>query len=242
MIEIELVMSEGLERLAHLIRSEGRMTVKRAAELVEKADLNIEDLEPFADYDHPIEDGYGRKMAILDDRFEIMVMSWNPGDFSAVHDHGYTQWGAVQVFGNVMHHAFSNIGDEFTITKKEILSEGSVIRVNHPLIHQMGNVTSSPYLTLHMYGCDEHEGVITADSKIYELENGLVKHTTGGAFYNLPDNEVYDIHNMKPIERQTFVYHASLLLQYYERFNDELIAGKRQELLTRLDSLQQMVG
>ena len=24
-----------------------------------------------------------------------MLMSWNPGDLSAIHDHGQTQWGAV---------------------------------------------------------------------------------------------------------------------------------------------------
>jgi predicted metal-dependent enzyme (double-stranded beta helix superfamily) len=235
-------MSERLDKLAQLIRAENNMTVQLAAELVVKADIKVEDLEPFADYNHPPEDGYGRKMAILDNRFEIMVMTWNPGDFSAIHDHGYTQWGAVQVFGNVMHHTFSDSGDEFRIIKKEILVDGAVIRVSHPLIHQMGNVTSRPYLTLHVYGCDDYEGTVTADAKIYELENSLIKHTNGGAFYNLPDNKVYDISAMKPIERHTFVYYATLLLQYYERFDDDLIVDKRRNLLARLEALQQFVG
>lgn len=235
-------MSKGLDRLAHLVSAEADMSVKKLAELVKKANIKEEDLEPFADYDHPIIDGYGRKIAVLDDRFEIMVMTWNPGDFSAVHDHGYTQWGAVQVFGNVMHHVFSNQGAEFSLIKKEILTNGTIVKVNHPLIHQMGNVTSIPYLTLHVYGSDKHQGVITADSRIFELENGLVKHTTGGAFFNLPDDEVYNISPMKPVDHQTFIHQASLLLQYYDRYSNEQIAAKRKKILAQLQEVQNIIN
>lgn len=233
-------MNEGLDRLAQLVLAEHKMTVKKLAELVKKADIREEDLEPFADYNHPPNHGYGRKMAILDDRFEIMVMTWNPGDFSAVHDHGYTEWGAVQVFGDVMHHTFSNQGSEFRLSQKEILTKGTIVKVNHPLIHQMGNVTSAPYLTLHIYGSDQHKGVITADSKIYDLEQRVVKHTTGGAFFNLPDDEVYDISPMKPIAHHTFVHQAAVLIQYYDRYTSDHIIEKQQKLLAQLRELREV--
>lgn len=214
------------------------MNAKKAAEVLKKAELKIEDLVPFADFTHPPKDGYGRKMVVLDDRFEIMVMSWNPGDFSAIHDHGYTQWGAVQVFGNVMHNIYTNAGGVFKLSKQEILPKGSIAKVNNALIHQMGNVTSEPYLTLHLYGSDDTEGIITADAKIYELECNLIKHTTGGAFFNLPDSEVYDSQPIGPIDRKTFIYHASLLLRYYERFDDDEIGLKRDYLLNKIQQLQ----
>ena len=234
-------MSEGLDRLTRLVNAEPKMTVKKVAELVQTANIQVGDVEPFADYDHPIADGYGRKMAVETDHFEIMVMSWNSGDFSSIHDHGYTEWGAVQVFGNVMHHSFSNQGSEFKLSKKEILTTGSIAKVNHPLIHQMGNVTSEPYVTLHIYGSNDHAGVVTADARIFELETGLIKHTTGGAFFNLPDDQVYDITSMKPVERQTFVHQAALLLQYYERYDNAVIAEKRTNLLQRLEAIEEKV-
>ncbi|MBK8652429.1 MAG: hypothetical protein IPN20_00430 [Haliscomenobacter sp.] len=51
-------------------------------------------ITPWADFDHPDADSYGRKMAYKGPNFEIMVMSWKPGDFSSIHDHGHTQWGS----------------------------------------------------------------------------------------------------------------------------------------------------
>ena len=191
----------------------------KVEQALREARLEVEDLLPYADFDHPVEDGYGRKMVVDHEHYEIMVMTWNPGDFSAVHDHGYTAWGAVQVFGHVMHHTFSMAGDLFRLTKKEILPEGAIVKVNNALIHQMGNVTSAPYLTVHVYGNNERQGNITADARIFELEAGLIKHTTGGVFFNLPDRAVYDIEKMPEIEHQTMVHQLSILMQYYQRYD-----------------------
>jgi cysteine dioxygenase len=235
-------MSEGIDRLVSLLETEEKLTPKSVAELVAKADMKFEDLVPYADYEHPITDGYGRQMVRLTDRYEIMVMTWNPGDFSAVHDHGYTQWGAVQVFGHVMHNIYSNVGPEFHLSKQEIIANKSIVKVNNPLIHQMGNVTSDPYLTLHVYGADGVDGIITADSKIYELENEVIKHTTGGAFFNLPDAEVYNLAPMKSVQRHTYIYYTTLLLQYLDRFEDEQSQQKRDDLLAKMSRSFQLTN
>jgi predicted metal-dependent enzyme (double-stranded beta helix superfamily) len=214
-------ITPGLSRLIDLIDANGEMTMSKIAAYVKTADIIEEDLMPYADFDHPKENGYGRQLVIEGDHYEIMVMSWNPGDFSAVHNHGHTSWGAVQVFGPVLHHTFAIIKEHFTLTKKEILATGSIVKVNNPLIHQMGNVTSDPYLTLHVYGDYECVGNVTADARIYEVETGLIKHTTGGAFFNLPADRIYDVEPMPEIDYQTFVLQASILMQYYQRYPQE---------------------
>jgi hypothetical protein len=227
-------LTSGINRLKNLIEGEEKMNMAKVAEFIKEASIDIPDLIPYADFDHPFEDGYGRKLVYQGRHFEIMVMSWAPGDFSSVHDHGYTTWGAVQVFGHVMHHTFAMKDDVFKLTRKEILSHGSVIKVNNPLIHQMGNVTTSPYMTLHIYGDNVYEGDVTADTRIFELESGLIKHTTGGAFFNLADNEVYDIENMPEIDTATFVHQASILLQYYQRYSQEKTDELSQALVDKL--------
>lgn len=214
------------------------MTLVKAEQYLREAELEISDLMPYADFDHPVADGYGRKMVVDDEHFEIMVMAWNPGDFSAVHDHGYTSWGAVQVFGNVMHHTFSMSKDVFRVTKKEILPDGAIVKVNNALIHQMGNVTSTPYLTVHVYGNNERQGNITADSRIFELESGLIKHTTGGAFFNLPEEAVYDIEKMPEIDHNTMVHQLSILMQYYQRFDETKAEELTRSVLDRFSYYQ----
>lgn len=228
-------LSSAFKRLYKLIEQERSMTVNRLAEIIKTAALDIEDLIPYADFDHPPEDGYGRKIVVEGENYEIMVMSWNPGDFSAVHDHGYTTWGAVQVFGNVMHHTFAIKKEVFTLTRKEILTSGSIVKVNNTLVHQMGNVTSNPYLTLHIYGCEREMDDVTADSRIFELETGLIKHTTGGAFFNLPDDEVYNIKEMPVIDQQTFIHQASILIQYYQRYDNDKIENLTRMLVNKIE-------
>jgi cysteine dioxygenase len=214
-------ITPGIARLKALIDGEKHMNLAKAAQYLEAANLQEEDLLPYADFDHPASDGYGRKMASETDNYEIMVMSWNPGDISAVHDHGYTAWGAVQVFGNTLHHTFTTTNNSFRISRKEILVNREIVKVNNSLIHQMGNVTSKPYFTVHIYGNNELKGNITADSRIFELESGLIKHTTGGAFINLPDELVYDIEKLPETDYQTLVHQSAILIQYYQRYPSE---------------------
>ncbi len=231
-------LSPGLQRLVNLVEQhQAHLTVQKAAELMAMANIEEDELQPWADYAHPIQDGYGRKLAYHTQTFEIMVMTWNPGDFSSVHNHGYTQWGAVQVFGEVMHQVYANTGDTFRLSKKEILPYKSIAKVNNALIHQMGNVTNKPYLTLHMYGANEPHQTVTADMKIYELETGLVRKTQGGAFFNLTDAEAPVIDEMKPIDKETFVNQAAILMQYYCRYQADEIKLRRAALLHKLEQM-----
>ena len=227
-------LTPGLARLHKFLNDDPKMNSSKLVEYVEQAAIAEEDLLPYADYDHPKEDGYGRKLVVAEDHFEIMVMSWQPGDFSSVHDHGYTTWGAVQVFGNVMHHCFAEKDGVFQVKSKDILPYGTIIEVTNPLIHQMGNVTTKPYLTLHIYGDNEYVGDVTSDSRIYELENNMIKETTGGAFFNLPDDKVYNTRSMGEIDYNTLIHQASILMQYYQRYDEDTAREYTRHLMEKL--------
>ncbi len=156
-------------------------------------DLKLEesDLMPWADFDHPKHEGYGRKLVHQESNFEVMVMSWQPNDFSGVHNHGFTQWGAVQVFGNASHYIYKlDSNNDISLARKESFFKGDIAMVNNALIHQMGNQTVDPYLSLHIYGTVDPCEEITGDSKIYEIEKGRIVETTGGAFFQLDESEV----------------------------------------------------
>ncbi|BDS13656.1 cysteine dioxygenase [Aureispira anguillae] len=210
-----------LERLKKLIISTindgGKITAEQVKKLVERAQVTEEDLMPYADFDHPVEDNYGRKMVYDGGSFEIMAMSWNPGHYSSIHNHGYTQWGVVQVFGNAHHFIYRNKDNALTFAKKEILTSGEITKVVNATIHQMGNPSTGKYMTLHIYGSNEKEGDITADAKNYELEFDRVNHTTGGAFFNLPADKIYDFEPCAMPSNDVFINYAKLLMDYYER-------------------------
>lgn len=215
------ILSRGLaqlsENLGLAMQKEGKLSPLRAAEIVKDAQISVEDLEPYADFDHPGEDCYGRKLVVDNGNYEIMVMSWNPDHYSSIHNHGYTQWGVVQVFGNTHHMIYNVKDDELRFSKKEILTSGEIVKVNNKLIHQMGNATTSGYMTLHVYGCNDRDENVTADARNYDLEFNRISHTTGGAFFNLPEDEIYDFDDAPTPTNEVLILYMQFLMSYYNR-------------------------
>jgi cysteine dioxygenase len=109
--------------IINAIENGEKINSRLVKKLVKKAQVKAKDLKPYADFDHPIEDGYGRKMIYDGGKFEIMAMSWNPNHYSSIHNHGYTQWGVVQVFGNTHHFIYKIKDEQLRFAKKEILNQ-----------------------------------------------------------------------------------------------------------------------
>lgn len=237
--EKSTLLPVSLQRLVDLLKEEsktGLITPLRAKEIVLEADVQESDMMQYADFDHPVEDCYGRKMVHDCGKFEVMVMSWRPRDYSSIHNHGYTQWGVVQVFGPTHHFIYHVKNGQLRFSKKEFLPKGTAIKVNNALIHQMGNATSDNYLTLHVYGSNVRDADITADAQNYDLELERIAHTTGGAFFNLSDSEVYDFEKAPAPTPEVFSHYAGLLLDYYNRQEQTAeIQSKRQYLFQQIE-------
>lgn len=159
--------------------------------VVRDAEVTESDLSDYERYDHPAEDSYGRTMVYDGGFFEVMVMSWNPGDISGIHDHGYTQWGAVQVFGLAEHATFLVQDNTIRTLARMTMKAGDVVGVGHQLVHQMGNCQESGrYLSLHVYGNYDRSQGITDDARIFDLAEGTIQINSGGAFFGIPEASI----------------------------------------------------
>ncbi len=163
--------------------------------IVKEANVTPKDLKHWSDFNHPQTDSYGRKLVHKAPNFEIMVMSWLPGDISAIHDHGFATWGAVQVFGENEHAIFKVEEGKITTLSRSNFKYGQIVGVEHNLVHQMGNMTNENILTLHIYGLEETKGSVTGDANLYDIENNKIQIINGGVFYNLPTEEIAEIVN-----------------------------------------------
>lgn len=182
--------SESIIKLINTLKKTDFFTPEDVKTIVQNSQISTQDLMPWADFDHPIADSYGRKLVFDGGHFEIMVMSWVPGDFSAIHDHGATQWGAVQCFGAAEHYIYSFTKGVLTTREPAHYSPGMVRAVDRSLIHQMGNAGDEPFLSLHVYGCEGAKGTITGNARIFELLEGNIQYTDGGVFFGLPEAQI----------------------------------------------------
>lgn len=206
-----------IQSLLEAVRNEQHMTPEKAALMLEQCSITAADLEPWVRLDHPDADSYGRAMIHDEGSFELMVMSWRPGDMSAIHDHGYTMWGAVRLYGEAEHATFEEQDGILTTKERCIFDEGSVVGVTHELIHQMGNVGDIPCLSLHLYGSHDRSENVTADARIFDLDEGKVQVTTGGAFFLLPEDQVTDRPSSIQGDFPTWLRHNAELLRRLQR-------------------------
>ena len=228
-----------LQRLIDTIQaSRERMTPGVARKLVLEADVQQQDLEPWADYDHPLADSYGRKLVYEDEFFEVMVMSWEVGDVSAIHDHGYTQWGAVQVFGPAEHGMFLVEDDHLTTLARDPLTPGRVMGVGNRLIHQMANKSNERFLSLHVYGVSEGEGLdapsVTADARVWNLAEGVIQHTGGGVFFTLPEEQIDGILEGPTCDYVSWLHDTVECLRRVRRARSEADSPRLAEQQTQL--------
>lgn len=228
-----------VQQLAQRVHQLRNLTPEMARDLVIEADIPAAELMPWADFDHPIADGYGRKMVYHGGFFEIMVMSWAPGDYSSIHDHGTAQWGAVRVYGEAEHAVFKIQDGCMTTKTRNRQYAGEVNPVSHELIHQMGNVTNKPFISMHMYGCPNPEGDITEDSRIYDFYENKVQLTTGGVFFNLPESDISQrLDECPEPDYATWLRHHVEMLARLKRMlqhqHDDKLARKAAELQATL--------
>ncbi|MEA2042082.1 MAG: cysteine dioxygenase family protein [Bacteroidota bacterium] len=151
--------------------------------------LNIteEELTGFSNFNHCPSESYGRQELYKADNYGIYVMSWNPGDFTAIHSHGHSEWGAVYFLGNAEHRVYRAEGNTLKLMIAEIIKKKSIAPVCGQMVHAMGNLSDRSFLTLHIYGSNTYKGAITEDSIIYEPDKNRRRTTVGPAFLNISD-------------------------------------------------------
>ena len=184
-------LPSSLNYIIEELKKHRRLKPAEIRRIILEAKVQPEDLAPWADFNHPVADSYGRKLVYDGGNFEVMVMSWQPGDFSTIHDHGSTQWGAVQIFGPAEHATFRVEDDSLSTLARWQVEPGEVVGVSHSLVHQMGNPTSDQrFLSLHVYGLAENIDSVTGDARVFDLENNTIQRVDGGVFFALPPDEV----------------------------------------------------
>ncbi len=179
-----------LAAICRALEARRDLTAIEAKAIVNEAGVTPDDLQPWVRLDHPETDSYGRALVHDGGFYEIMVMSWRPGDYSAIHDHGHTQWGAVQVLGPADHAVFAVDAESLTNISRNRLTPGRILAVDHNLVHQMGNPTEEPFLSLHVYGSADRTSSVTADARVFDLSRAEIQYTDGGVFYALPDEAI----------------------------------------------------
>jgi hypothetical protein len=231
-----LKIIEGIE-CSKLIDNNVLVDIVRQSNLIEK------DFLPYNKLDHPIEQSYGRNNIYEGTNYSIFLMSWSSGDFTGIHSHGLSDWGAVYFFGNMDHRLYNASGKKIELAQKGIVPEGSVVPVKGSLVHAMGNLGEKPVLTLHIYGWRQPNSNANDNSFVYELEKKQIRTTDGSAFINIADKLCKKTEKGIIANTETVTDYFEIINPFYIRNKNKNMDNyikkvlKNPELYLTLDSL-----
>ncbi len=228
---VSVELPNSIKSIVHSLRTETSFKPSDIRKYILDAKVSPEDIKPWSDFDHPIADGYGRKMLYDGGNFEIMVMSWRPGDFAAIHDHGYTEWGAVQIFGPAEHATFRIEDDKLVTLRRWVFTPGDVVGVGHELIHQMGNNTKDTFfLSLHVYGVFDDIESVTGDARLFDLCKDEIQRINGGVFFALEPKDISSTEAGPKGDFPTTLRHKTELIKRLRRIETQKGKGENTEL------------
>lgn len=214
---MNLNIPNSVRKIIENLKDNFSMNNSKLSEIVHNANVTEKDLLQFSDFNHNPKDSYGRCEVYKTENFGIYVMSWAKGDFTAIHSHGHSEWGAVYFLGDADHRTYFANGKELKLMSSEIIKKGSIAAVCGDLVHAMGNLSENPFLTLHIYGSNSYNGTITEDSRVYELNKNRIRTTLGPAFINISDELCKSTENDIITDEKTIQDFENFTQLFFER-------------------------
>jgi predicted metal-dependent enzyme (double-stranded beta helix superfamily) len=224
--------STEIQHLINDIANCPAMDNKTLSHILAGKKLSGTDFKDFETYDHPVCHSYGRQLIYDYGSFKILLMSWAPGDFTAIHNHGYTEWGCVFFFGEATHRMFKIENGQLSITQSDVFADGFVAPVCGDLIHIMGNAGTKGFTTLHIYGSNTRAGDISQNSNIFLPEHGIKASTMGSAYLEPEQNLIIAEKPFLCRNLQLLEDYFSLVKPFYERNNRTAVIKKMDAILT----------
>ncbi len=225
-------LPSGIKKIALELNNLSNIDNNMVAEIVSGVKLSEKELSQYISFDHPNYESYGRKLILDSGKFQIFLMSWRAGDFTAIHNHGYTEWGCVYFFGEATHRLYKIVDDELNVVQKDNFHGGQIVGVSGDLTHMMGNENSKDYTTLHIYGSNTRKSTVSENAKVYLSEFQKVVTTMGSAYLNMDRSLVLSEKPLLKIHQDVFLDYYSLVKSFYERTKQFDIIRKMDKVLT----------
>lgn len=210
-------LPQSIKKIAAELNNLSNIDNDIVSEIVSSVNLSEKDLRQYITFDHPNAESYGRKLILDNGKFKILLMSWRAGDFTAIHNHGYSAWGCVYFFGEVKHRLYEIKDEELTVVQKDDFHTGQIAAVCGDLTHMMGNVDTTDFTTLHIYGSNTRKSNVSENAKVYFPEFQKIVTTMGSAYLNMDRSLILSEKPLLKIDQDLLLDYFTLVKPFYER-------------------------
>lgn len=205
-----------IKLLIDTLNAKAKWKTEELLSLLEELAISESDIARYQCYNHEKSLSYGRNKIYSNQKFRIYLMSWDYGDATAIHDHGSTDFGAVQFFGNMEHRCYKYDNQQLKKVQEETILQGQIVPVQGSLIHMMANSQQQSVCTLHIYGmntgdCQEDRAIV------FQPEKERIVQTSGTAYLNMDDEVILSSMPMSNLSEDDYQDYLTLISPFYNR-------------------------
>ena len=227
-----MYLSNSLNTIINELKKLQTVNNKMVKDIVGYTKPSVRELEKYNLFQHCLTESYGRQLIHDNGRFKLLLMSWQPGDFTAIHNHGHAEWGCVYTFGDATHRLYNIENDKLVLTESNCFKKGEIASVCGNLTHLMGNSTNKEFFTLHIYGSNKLNSNISADAKVFVPEHKKAVTTNGSAYLNMKENLKLTEKHFTNISQEALADYFTLIKPFYNR-------NRQKDTLDRINSFEQ---
>jgi hypothetical protein len=166
------------------------MTSQLAGLWLQQCAIEKQDLVSWTRFDHNPSDSFGEALIHTGSGFALKLLSWQPGDFSAIHALPDCDWAAMRLFGTAELAEFAGTGGLLHTMRRRLVDPGSVVSLDAEMILQIGNRSQEQFVSLHLFGLPAQSDAHELQLHIYDLDDGQIQVARGAAHYLLPEGRI----------------------------------------------------
>ena len=226
-----------LQSLIHDLQQLTTLCPDVAQRCLKLANVQCHDIWPWQRFNHSACQSYGQAQIYQGGLFNIIAISWMPGDYSAIYDQ--TVMGVTQSFGDAEYSEFHYDGDLLSTQLIRAFKTGTTLRTDSHCIHQMGNPSSRPFMSLQI---EFHSGQ-RVSNRVFDLYDASIQ-SANAPFFCLPNVEIQSKEQGLRGDRLTTLRHHQQMLTRVEkmqrdRLNPAQFQCDTQHLTAEIEFLKQ---
>jgi len=138
-----------IQTVAELTDSLRAAQLKEFPSIIKSCNLDFDDCEAFASWNKK---NYSRNCLEKNDRFEIILLCWNPGHSTPIHDHGGQRCWVYQLLGEIEEIRFKLTDNEPEETYRHVLKEKGLSYIDDKMgCHILSNNSGEKSMSIHIY-------------------------------------------------------------------------------------------
>lgn len=156
-----------IHKIQDLVKEMNSSEIQSFPSILKRLDLDSSELSAYESWD---KQGYSRNCMEKNDRYELLLLCWNPGDRTPIHNHGGQRCWVYQISGEIEEIRFDTSDSEPKEIYRQTLKPNQLTYIDDAMAcHVLANPGDVRSVSIHVYAAPiENCEIYNSEKKCFE--------------------------------------------------------------------------